>query len=83
MADIVFSEGAIFMTAFFMVSGFLIYSKHDDMELSFISLKVFYLRRLFEFYPAYLVICVKSLLIDHTLEPTQLLLFASAELLVQ
>ncbi|MBS1645889.1 MAG: acyltransferase [Bacteroidetes bacterium] len=66
--DIIFREGLLGVTIFFVISGFLITSLlfKEQIETGTISLKKFYLRRLFRIFPLVLLyvlflICLNSL----------------------
>lgn len=47
------SEGAIFMTLFFILSGYLLGMKYGHIQINTASLKSFYLRRLVSILPLY------------------------------
>ena len=53
------SMGAVFMTAFFMLSGYVLFLTYKDKSLVQASaLKNFYLKRIFGIFPLYLVVAV-------------------------
>ena len=53
------SMGAVFMTAFFMLSGYVLFLTYKDKSLvQAPALKKFYLKRIFGIFPLYLVVAV-------------------------
>ncbi|WP_290766715.1 acyltransferase [Fibrobacter sp. UBA4297] len=53
------SMGAVFMTAFFMLSGYVLFLTYKDKSLVLApALKNFYLKRVFGIFPLYLVVAV-------------------------
>ena len=53
------SMGAVFMTAFFMLSGYVLFLTYKDKSLVLApALKNFYLKRIFGIFPLYLVVAV-------------------------
>ena len=53
------SMGAVFMTAFFMLSGYVLFLTYKDKSLvQAPSLKKFYLKRVFGIFPLYLIVAV-------------------------
>lgn len=53
------SMGAVFMTAFFMLSGYVLFLTYKDKSLMQApALKKFYLKRIFGIFPLYLVVAV-------------------------
>lgn len=53
------SMGAVFMTAFFMLSGYVLFLTYKDKSLVQVpALKNFYLKRIFGIFPLYLVVAV-------------------------
>lgn len=77
------SQGAIFMSAFFILSGFSLYYNYYDKELLKLNdLKSFYFRRLVSIYPLYFGIYIIYLLVFNTLTIKQNLIIAPIELLL-
>ncbi len=54
-------QGAIFMSAFFMLSGFIMYYVYSKMDFTiFKNVKNFYLKRFAKIYPSYLCVVIIS-----------------------
>lgn len=74
--------GAIFMTAFFMLSGFTLFHTHSQKSLTHISvIKSFYIKRLITIFPLYYVVALLYILFLGTETLKQNLLLAPIEIL--
>ena len=51
------SEGAVYMTMFFMLSGYVLGLKYKHLPMDKLSLKNFYVKRIASIFPLY-IICV-------------------------
>lgn len=77
------SQSAIFMVAFFMLSGFALYYTYYDRETDSISDTItFYIKRLIKIYPLYLFIYIAYLIFFNSLSLTKNLVIAPIELLL-
>lgn len=77
------SQSAIFMVAFFMVSGFSLYYSYYDRDLFCPNnLKIFYLKRLIRIYPLYIFIYILFLIFYNTLTLSQNIIIVPIELLL-
>lgn len=77
------SQGAIFMVAFFILSGFSLYLNYHDRSLNQIEeIMRFYVKRLVNIYPLYLAVYVIWMILYRSLTIGQNLLIAPIELLM-
>ena len=77
------SQSAIFMVAFFMLSGFSLYYNYYNCNLNIPDkLKIFYIKRIIKIYPLYIFTYIAYLLFYNTLPLKQNVLIAPIELLL-
>lgn len=77
------SQGAIFMVAFFILSGFSLYYNYNDLNLNNLSKMItFYIKRLIGVYPLYIAVYILYLIFRNALSIKQNILIAPVELLL-
>ncbi len=74
--------GAIYMTAFFLMSGFVLYYTYREIDLhSLNNIKEFYLRRVIGIMPVYYVVALLYTIISHKETLSETLLLSPVEIM--
>lgn len=77
------SQCAIFMIVFFILSGFSLYYRYYDKDLSLIKdIKYFYIKRVIRLYPLYIAVYILYVIVFNNLSVIKNLIIAPIELLL-